>query len=96
MLYICRIILSFGPKKRKRGEKLRLSYTDFHGLLLCLATHGFEVRPHKGHHLRGCTPPLMSIASEEEFIYFRVGRCSQRGRNHGMFHESGDIFTDTT
>lgn len=60
----------FGAKlRRKTGEKLRLVCKDFSGLLLCQATHGFEVEADKGYHLRVRAPPMMSIASEEEFIY---------------------------
>lgn len=86
---------SFVLRAGEKGEELRLSCKVFSGLRLCRATHGFEVGRDKGDHLRGRTPPTVSIASEEEFIYLRLAAALREVETR-MFQEGRKIFTDTT
>lgn len=41
------------------------------------------------------TPPMMSVAAEEEFIYLRSAAVL-RDLNHRTLHERRDVLTDTT
>lgn len=70
----CKLILSFPLNKGKaKQNNMRFPRTHFSGLLLCETPQGFEVRPEKGYHPRGCTP----LPCEEHClwagIYFTSG-----------------------